>query len=123
MKPYLKFIINSKRRKYLRDRKLRPIKINGFVIQPVIINPFRRDHRFRFDASYRPITYSVKKQTLIKRRQNKIFHARTTLSTLKDIVELAIEEINILNKPKFIFNTFIQKEFRESFFPTIVLGD
>ena len=36
-------------------------------------------------------------------------------------IHFSVESANISGE--MIFNTFIQKEFRESFFPTIVLGD
>lgn len=107
MRPYFKFMVNNKRKKYLKDRKLRPIKIRDFNIQPVIINPLRRDHRFRYDSYVIPVSDSIKRQLAIKYKQTKIFYARTTLSSLEDIIELSLEDIYYLTKPKCLMSIWL----------------
>lgn len=109
MRPYFKFtLFRLRNNNRLKDRKLRPIKMCGFIIQPLRLSRFGHDHRFRYDAYSVPVSEQVIAQIGNKKR----IWNRTTTSWFRDAINDALESIYYIQRPLFLFHIQINNQFQ-----------
>lgn len=106
MRTYFKYSLFRLRNK--KDKKLRPIRVRGFIIQPLRISAFRSDRRFRYDAYSKPMIITDR-----YRIKDKCIWNNTTSFLYSDVIDDALERIYYEKRPLFLYRLQINNMIKQ----------